>query len=149
MTIHLAADHAGFKLKEVIKEWLVENDYKIKDHGAFSYNKDDDYPDFVKLAAREIASAAKRLRNDKGIIIGGSGQGEAMIANRYPSVRAVVYYGPPIKVIKLSRDHNDANVLALAGFFLSQKEALAAVKLWLKMPFSNATRHKRRIKKIS
>lgn len=144
MTIHLAADHAGYKLKEAIKKWLASNGYQVKDHGAFSYDKRDDYPDFMKPAAQAVA----RDPRARGIVVGGTGQGEAIISNRVKGVRAAVYYGFSPKVLKLSREHNNANILALAGFLLSEKEGLAAVELWLKTPFSQAVRHKRRLGKI-
>lgn len=142
--IHLAADHAGYKLKEAIKKWLAGSGHQVKDHGAFSYDKRDDYPDFMKPAAQAVA----RDPRARGVVIGGTGQGEAIVCNRVRGVRAAVYYGLSPKVIKLSREHNDANVLALAGFLLSEKEGLAVVELWLKTPFSGAIRHKRRIKKL-
>jgi len=154
MTIHLATDHAGYKLKEVIKKWLEDGNYKVKDHGAFSYDKQDDYPDFIKPAAKAVARSQIKsgMTEDRGIIFGGSGQGEAMVANRLLNVRAAVFYGPLQskykKEIILSREHNDANVLALGAQFLTKQEAINAVKLWLKTPFSKAIRHKRRIKKF-
>ena len=89
MKIHLATDHAGFALKEEIKKSLQENGHKVTDHGALEYNKQDDYPDFIFPAARAVAKDPDSF----GIIMGGSGQGEAMAANRIKGVRAVVYYG--------------------------------------------------------
>jgi len=95
--------------------------------------------------AKEVA---KNPNKNKGIILGGSGQGEAMVANRIKGVRAVVYYGGPKKIIKLSREHNNANILSLGARFLTEDEAKKMVKLWLQTPFSNEKRHKRRIKKL-
>lgn len=145
MIIYLAADHAGFKLKEVLKKYLTGLSYEIKDFGPVEYNETDDYPDFIKPLAKEIS---KSLGTAKGIILGASGQGEAMVANRFKNVRAAVYYGGRADIIKLSREHNDANVLSLGARFLSEEEAKAAVQLWLETKFSGEERHKRRISKI-
>jgi len=145
MKIYLAADHAGFGLKEKIKQLLIKQGYAVKDFGAFEYNEGDDYPDFVHKAA---AAVAKNPDDALGIVIGGSGQGEAMVANRYKGVRAAVYYGGRNEIIKLSREHNNANVLSLGSRFLSEEEALAAVDLWLRTPFSKEERHQRRIAKF-
>lgn len=148
MKIYVASDHAGFELKEKLRTWLVELGYEVKDFGSFSHNKHDDYPDFIKPLAGEI-SANPGIA--KGIILGASGQGEAMTANRFKKVRAAVYYGGDNEIIKLSREHNDANVLSLGARFLSEDEAKSAVKLWLKVDFNGIgenERHARRIKKI-
>jgi len=144
MKIHLAADHAGFELKEKIKKFLLEGGYEVKDHGALALDENDDYPDFMAPAAKAVA----KEKGSRGIFFGGSGQGEAMVANRVKGIRAAVYYGGAPKIITLSREHNDANVLSLGARFLTEKEAVAAVKLWLDTPFSNKERHLRRIKKI-
>lgn len=153
MIIHLAADHAGFDLKEKLKNYLKELDYKVKDHGVFEYNEKDDYPDFIRLAAQAVA---ENPEVDRAVVLGGSGQGEAMLANRFRGVRAAVFYGTSsfrdrvskYKIIELSRQHNNANVLSLGARFLSEEEAKEAVKLWLETPFSEDSRHQRRIKKI-
>ena len=145
MTIYLATDHAGFELKEKIKKFLIDGGYKVKDFGAFKLDSDDDYPDFIHKAAKAVS---KKSSDSLGIILGGSGQGEAMVANRYKRVRATVYYGGEKEIIRLSREHNNANVLSLGARFLSEKEAIAAVSLWLKTPFTRKERHQRRIEKI-
>lgn len=145
ITIVLGADHAGFELKEKIKAWLKEWGYRCMDMGAFSFDEADDYPDFI-VPATDVVSEDPTKR--RGIILGGSGQGEAMVANRYEHVRAAVYYGGPMDIIRLSREHNDANVLSLGARFVSEEEAREAVKLWLETPFSGEERHARRIRKI-
>lgn len=144
MIIYLAADHAGFQLKEAIKKFLIAKGHEVQDFGAFSYDEKDDYPDFVKLAAETVS----KNPNDRAIILGASGQGEAMAANRYKGVRAAVLDMYDEEVIKLSRQHNDANVLSLGARFLKETQALKAVELWLSMPFSEEERHVRRITKI-
>lgn len=148
MTIYLATDHAGFALKEKVRLFLESEGYAVADMGAYEENEDDDYPDFMTAAAQAIANDLIRGVDSKGIIFGGSGQGEAMAANRIDGVRAAVYYGGPTDIITLSRQHNDANILSLGARFVSEAEALAVVKLWLETPFSNEERHKRRILKF-
>jgi ribose 5-phosphate isomerase B len=145
MKIFVASDHAGFGLKEKLVPFLVELGYEVVDKGPFEYNAEDDYPDFVKLVASEVASDPERSR---GIVIGKSGQGEAMCANRMRGARAAVFYGGSLSVIKLSREHNDANVLSLAAGFVEEDVAREAVKLWLETPFSNEERHLRRLAKL-
>lgn len=145
MIIYLAADHAGFALKEELKERLRAASYRVEDQGAFKLEPGDDYPDFVSIAARLVAADPA---NNRAIVIGGSGQGEAMVANRYPGVRAAVYYGGDERIIALSREHNNANILSLGARFLSEAEAWRAVEEWLKIPFSGDERHLRRIAKI-
>lgn len=148
MTIYLAADHAGFTLKEKIKVFLEGAGYTVADMGAYKEDANDDYPEFMTAAARAIANDLIRGIDSKGIIFGGSGQGEAMAANRIDGVRAAVYYGGPKDIITLSRQHNDANILSLGARFVSEEDARAVVKLWLDTPFSNEERHKRRILKF-
>jgi len=150
-TIHLASDHAGFDLKEAIKAHLKENSYDVIDHGAQTYNKRDDYPDFIHQAATAVAES----NNARGIIFGYSGQGEAMTANRHQGVRAAVYYEPSAHgssprddIIRLSREHNDANMLSIGAGFIEQEKVIEAVDRWLDIKFSGAQRHKRRIEKI-
>jgi ribose 5-phosphate isomerase B len=145
MKIHLATDHAGYELKEKILEFLVGLDYEVSDHGAFEYNKTDDYPDFIKKAASAVSDDPK---NNMGIIFGGSGQGEDMVADKFEHVRSAVYYGGNLEIVKLAREHNNANVLSIGARFVNDDEAKQAVQLFLETPFSDAERHKRRIDKI-
>lgn len=148
MTIYLGTDHAGFVLKEKVKAFLENAGYTVGDMGAYTEDPNDDYPDFITAAAQAVTNDLIRGVDSKGIIFGGSGQGEAMAANRVDGVRAAVYYGGPKDIITLSRQHNDANMLSLGARFVSEEDALAAVKLWLETPFSNEERHKRRILKF-
>lgn len=142
--IYLATDHAGLELKERIKEFLIKEGYKIKDFGANNLDPEDDYPDFIKQAAEAVSKDSE----SKAIILGGSGQGEAIVANKFPNVRAAVYYGKLGQMPVLTRQHNDSNILSLGARFLAEEEAITAVKLFLQTPFSNEERHTRRIKKI-
>ena len=146
MMIHFAADHAGFALKENLKAFLAQRDYEIKDHGAFEYNADDDYPDFMHPAAKAISAHPE----DRGVFIGGSGQGEATVAARYPGVRIAVCDDAerPEEKAKTWREHNDSNVLAIGARFVSEEIAKKALITWLETPFSGEERHIRRIKKI-
>lgn len=145
MKIFLGSDHAGFELKEHIKIFLEGNGYEVEDYGAHEYNEADDYPDFVFPVAQAVAKDA----DARGIVIGKSGEGEAMCANRIKGVRAAVYYGRDPEIIRLSREHNDANVLSLAAsFLLTEEEAKTAVQTWLDTRFSGDERHVRRIAKL-
>jgi ribose 5-phosphate isomerase B len=145
--IHLASDHAGFDLKEELKKFLEMKEYEVIDHGAFEHDDQDDYPDFILPAAMAVAEDEHSL----GIILGGSGQGEAMVANRIPGIRATVFYGNTTSeedIITLSKLHNDANILSLGARFLNTEQAKEAVSLWLETSFSGEQRHVRRITKI-
>ena len=142
--IILAADHAGFKLKEEIKNYLEKEGYEVEDMGAYSFDKEDDYPDFIIPAAEKVAKE-KCL----GIIFGGSGQGEAIAANKVKGARAALYYGKDLDIVKLSKTHNNTNILSLGARFLTKDEAINAVNLWLDTDFNNEERHIRRIGKIS
>ena len=148
--IYIGTDHAGFEMKEELIPFIIKLGYEVVDCGAYKYEKEDDYPDFISPVAKAVALNPE---HNIGIILGGSGQGEAMVANRYPNVRAIVYYGEPSvfhnhAFIKISREHNDSNILSLAARILKTSEAKKAVKIWLSTNFSNAERHIRRIKKI-
>ena len=143
MIIHIATDHAGLELKEKVKSYLSKLDYEVVDHGAYEYDALDDYPDFIFPCAEAVSNDL----NSKGIILGGSGQGEAMAANRIKGVRAAVFYNGPDEIIKLSRQHNDANILSLGARFMSDQEMYKIIELWLSTDFESG-RHKRRIEKL-
>ncbi len=148
--VYIGTDHAGFEMKEELIPFIKKLGYEVVDCGAYKFDMEDDYPDFISPVARAVGLNPE---HNLGIVLGGSGQGEAMVANRYPNVRAIVYYGEPSifhnhAFIKISREHNDANVLSLAARILKINEAKKAVKIWLETHFSNAERHIRRIKKI-
>ena len=142
MKIYFAADHAGFDLKGELMGYVQDElGYEIEDCGAFHMDEGDDYTDFIGVAARHVGEEA----DTRAIILGGSGQGEAIAANRVKGVRAAVYYGGPAEIVTLSREHNDANILSLGARFLSTEEAKNAVKLWLDTSFSGDERHERRL----
>lgn len=146
MKIYLATDHAGFELKEEIKEYLISENYEVEDCGAEVVDPNDDYPDFIALAADGVA---RNPEVDRGIIFGGSGQGEAIVANKCKGIRAAVYNTENLELIKLSRIHNDANVLSIGARFVSVEHAKEAVKLFLTTTYTAEERHERRIKKIT
>ena len=143
--IFLGADHAGFELKEEVKKYLKGLGMEVEDKGAHKFDPQDDYPDYIAQVAKKVAEDTK---NNKGIVFGASGQGEAIAANKIKGVRAALYYGGNIGIVKLSRTHNNANILSLGARFLNKEEAIEAVNMWLKTDFSNEARHIRRIKKI-
>ena len=143
--VYLASDHAGFELKEALNAFLSERGFEVEDLGPSTYNKDDDYPTTMAPLARAVAGDKEAF----GIGIGGSGQGEAMALNRTPGVRAAEYYGGATDVIKISREHNNANILSIGARFVSQEEAKDAVILWLMTPFSGEERHARRIAELN
>jgi ribose 5-phosphate isomerase B len=145
MRIYLASDHAGFDLKEKLKVFLAGKGYAVEDCGAYKFDPTDDYPDFIRKAAEAVAG---NPGENRAIVLGGTGEGEAMAANRLGGVRAAVYYGGMTDMVKLSREHNDANVLSLGARFLTESEAVEAVDLWLATPFSGDERHRRRIAKF-
>ena len=143
MKIHLATDHAGLELKEKVKLYLSDLNYEVIDHGAYEYDALDDYPDFIFPCANAVSNDPK----SKGVILGGSGQGEAMAANRVKGVRAAVFYNGPDEIIKLSRQHNNANILSLGARFMSEEEMYKIIEVWLITDFESG-RHQRRIEKL-
>jgi len=142
--VFLASDHAGFELKEALVSLLIERGYDVEDLGPATLDPDDDYPDYCLQLGRKVAEH----KGTFGIVIGGSGQGEAIAANRFKGVRAAVYYGGNEKIITLSREHNDANVLSFGARFVSVEDAKKAALLWLMTEFSGEERHLRRINKL-
>lgn len=145
MKIYVASDHAGFEMKKVLVSHLELMRHEVIDKGPDHLDPTDDYPDFVALVAEGVAETDS---NAMGIVIGGSGTGEAIEANRLFGVRAAVYYGGPEEIIKLAREHNGANILSLGARFISEEEAKRAVDLFLETKFSGDERHKRRILKL-
>lgn len=146
MKLILAADHAGFKLKESVKAHLQSKKLEVLDVGAHEFKDGDDYPVYMAAAALKVAE--DMTGETRAVLFGGSGEGEAVVANRFPGVRAVTWYGGSDEIVRLSREHNDANVLSLGARFIDEKTAKDAVDLWLSTPFSGEERHARRIELI-
>lgn len=160
MKIALSTDHSGFEHLKHLREYLTELGHTYIDFGPTAYNEQDDYPDFIRPAAEAVA----RNEAHAGIILGGSGQGEAMVANRVKGIRCAVYYGPAIAqgeieaegasgadqfdILRLSRKHNDANVLSIGIRFAPQASLKEAIRIWLETPFTGTERHQRRINKL-
>lgn len=161
MKIYLATDHAGFELKEAVKKHLEEKHLEVEDLGAHEYVKTDDFTEFISKAGVAVSKDPMSF----GVIFGGSGQGEAILANKYHNVRAAVFYGPvgptgaidasgakstdDFEMLKLTRQHNNSNILSLGARFLTIEQALKAVDLFLNTPFSGEERHARRIDRVS
>jgi ribose 5-phosphate isomerase B len=160
MKIVLSTDHAGIEQLRQLEAFLLERGHECINVGPKELNPDDDYPDFMFPAAKAVAAG----EYDCGIIMGGSGQGEAMAANRVQGVRCAVYYGPAqavaavdadgaaatdeYEILRLSRQHNNANMLSLAARFLTSEQIEKAVTTWLETEFSGIERHARRIAKL-
>jgi ribose 5-phosphate isomerase B len=140
-TILIAADHAGFEEKEVLKRELTKLGFKPEDLGAPSCIPDDDYPDYAHPLARKISRGEAK----RGIVLCGSGIGVDIVANRYPHVRAALSWMP--EIAELSRRHNDSNVLVIPSRFVSTQEAVEIMKRWLATAFEDG-RHSRRVEKI-
>jgi ribose 5-phosphate isomerase B len=142
--VYLASDHAGFALKAELLLYIGTLGHEVEDLGAHALEAGDDYPDYITPCAKRVAEEPGSF----GIVIGKSGQGEAMAANRVQGARAAVFYSYNEELITLTREDNNANMLSLAGGFLSQEDAKKAVALFLSTPFSNEPRHMRRIAKF-
>ncbi len=143
--IFISSDHAGFELKNQLVEYLKSKGQEVEDCGPTTYDKNDDYPDFILPCAQKVASRADLYF---GIVIGASGQGEAIAANKVKGIRAAVFYGYNFDLIKFARLHNNANVLSLGAKFVSVDDAKKAIDLWLSTAFEG-DRHLKRIEKIS
>jgi ribose 5-phosphate isomerase B len=143
LTVYVGADHAGFELKKAVLEHLAKKGVKTVDCGAYLHDKNDDYPPFCFAVATQVA----HHHGSRGVVIGGSGLGEAIAANKVKGIRAAVVYDD--FTARMSREHNDANVIALRGRGVPVKRSLALLDGWLATEFSGATRHRRRITMLS
>jgi ribose 5-phosphate isomerase B len=160
MKIAVSTDHAGYEPLRQLIGFLQNLGHEVVDYGPRELDMEDDYPDFIFPAAQAVASG----ECEKGMILGGSGNGEAMAANRVKGIRCALFYGPvlakqpidaegnmsddPYEIVKLSRQHNDANMLSLSGRFLTLDEMHEAIRIWLETPFTGLDRHSRRIQKL-
>ena len=160
MKVYFAADHAGFALKNELLNFVRGSlGHEVEDCGASALDASDDYPDIVARAARKLSADVARGLESRAIVIGASGQGEAMAANRFKGVRCALYYGAPVgtqtdaggnvlDLIASTRAHNDANALSLGARFISASEATEVVKIWLETSFSGEARHVRRVQRL-
>ena len=158
MHVYIAADHAGFALKNELLKFVTGLGHDAEDCGALVNDPADDYPEIIAGAARKLSQDAQAGRGSRAIMIGASGQGEAMVANRFKGVRCALYYGSAGKqkdmigkeldIISSTREHNNANALSLGARFISTDEAKQVVKIWLEIGFSGEERHVRRIGEI-
>jgi ribose 5-phosphate isomerase B len=160
MKIYLAADHAGLNLKDTLLDALAAFGHEAVDLGAYTLDPNDDYPDLITPCAARVAAE----QGSMGIVIGGSGHGEAMAANRLPGVRTATFYGPrpalaglesegtagtdEYDIVRVSRMHNDANILSIGARFVSESEAIEAARIFIETPFSQGAHHERRISKF-
>jgi ribose 5-phosphate isomerase B len=160
MKIAVTTDHAGYEALGLLKNYIESLGHEVVSFGPVGLDPEDDYPDFMFPAAKAVASGEYEM----AVILGGSGQGEAMAANRIKGVRCAVFYGPilpqhpvdaegnvssdPYEIVKLSRQHNNSNVLSLGSRFLSFDEMKHAIETWLNTPFSEMERHARRNQKL-
>ena len=140
--IYLGADHNGYKIKEAIKKYLDQRNMSFVDLGANELVKDDDYPDY----AHAVASRVIKSKNNRGILLCGSGNGMAIAANRFKGARAALAWNS--RLAKLAASHDHANILVIPAWFLGDKSATALTAEWLKTAPSRAARHKRRLAKI-
>lgn len=143
MRVHIATDHAAFDTKQFLVEALRAKGYEVVDHGAAAYDADDDYPNTIIPCAEAVLAESGSL----GIVLGGSGNGEQIAANKVKGIRAALAYN--VETATLAREHNNAQVVALGGRMHSNDEALGIVVAFLETPFSENPRHQRRIDLIS
>ena len=139
MRVHLGSDHAGLELKDHLLSWLADQGHEVVDHGPFVYDAVDDYPVFCLRAAEAVADED----GSYGIVIGGSGNGEQIAANKVKGVRAALVWSE--QTAALAREHNDANVISVGGRMHSVEEMTRFIEIFLATPYSNEERHNRRI----
>ena len=147
MRVHIATDHAGLELSAHLQRHLAERGYEMVDHGPQEYDAQDDYPGFCINAARAVAAERAEGKDSLGIVLGGSGNGEQIAANKVEGIRAALAWN--LDTARLAREHNDANVVAVGGRQHSLEEATELIEAFLAEPFSNDERHVRRIAKIA
>lgn len=147
MRVHLGSDHAGLDLKDHLRSWVVEQGHEPVDHGPFVYDALDDYPVFCLRAAEGVAEDRRSGLDSLGVVIGGSGNGEQMAANKVADIRAALVWSS--ETAELARQHNDANVVSVGGRMHSVEEVTEFVAAFLRTPFSGDERHVRRIGQLA
>ncbi|QBX54323.1 ribose-5-phosphate isomerase [Nocardioides seonyuensis] len=147
MRVHLGSDHAGLDLKDHLTDWLVEHGYEVVDHGPFVYDALDDYPVFCLRAAEGVAADRSEGLDSLGVVIGGSGNGEQMAANKVHGIRCALVWSEETAV--LAREHNDANVVSVGGRMHSLEEMTRFVEVFLSTEFPGDERHVRRIGQLT
>jgi ribose 5-phosphate isomerase B len=146
MRVHIGSDHAGLELKDHLVGWLADQGHEPVDHGPFEYDPLDDYPVFCLRAAEGVVRDQAAEVEALGVVVGGSGNGEQMAANKVAGVRAALAWSEETAV--LAREHNDANVVSVGGRMHSLDEMTRFVELFLATPFSEDPRHRRRIAQL-
>ncbi|OIH82105.1 ribose-5-phosphate isomerase [Arthrobacter sp. UCD-GKA] len=147
MRVHIATDHAGLELSAHLITHLAAKGFKMVDHGPTAYDAEDDYPSFCINAALAVVADRAAGLDSLGIVLGGSGNGEQIAANKVVGIRAALAWN--LDTARLAREHNDANVVAVGGRQHSLEEATEIIEAFLAEPFSNVERHIRRISKIA
>lgn len=143
MKIHIATDHAGLKFKTKLYQYLMNQGHEVVDHGAYEYDAEDDYPQFVIAAAEAVADDSESL----GVVFGGSGNGEQIAANKVKGIRAALVWNDD--TARLAREHNCANIISIGARQHSEEEVLRLIDIFLETPFSGDERHVRRIGQIA
>jgi len=147
MRVHLGCDHAGLELKDHLLAWLTEHGHEPVDHGPFAYDAQDDYPAYCLRAAAGVAADREGGLDSLGIVIGGSGNGEQMAANKVRGVRAALVWSE--ETARLAREHNDATVISVGGRMRTVEETTRFIEVFLTTPFSDEERHVRRIGQLT
>ena len=147
MRVHVGGDHAAYEMQRDLVTWLAEQGHEVVDHGPQDYDAQDDYPGFCINAARAVVADREQGLDSLGIVLGGSGNGEQIAANKVAGVRAALAWN--LDTARLAREHNDANVVAVGGRQHSLEEATELIEAFLAEPFSGDERHVRRIGKIA
>jgi ribose 5-phosphate isomerase B len=143
MRVHIGSDHAGLELKDHLMGWLADQGHEVVDHGPFVHDPLDDYPVFCLRAAEAVAAERADGHESLGVVVGGSGNGEQMAANKVDGIRAALVWSE--ETAQLARMHNDATMMAVGGRMHSLEEMTAYVGVFLTTPFSGDERHVRRI----
>lgn len=150
MLVYIASDHAGFEMKKNVEDYLLEKGHDVVDIGPFSFVEGDDYPDYIHLAIQKMKEAIANLgeENVRAVVLGGSGTGEAIVANRYAGIRAIVFNSPNLEIVELGRQHNNANVLSVGARFVDKDYLRLALDRFFETNFDQHSRHAARVAKM-